>query len=290
MGRQNAAPLSHEIEQWSVDGKSYVWVRLPRIPPAGQEASFYMYYGNPTAVAAEVPADVWKDRFVAVYHLATGKDSTGHGFDGTIHGSTAVPAVLGLGQSFVKSSAQYIDLGKNRPIFQSVSGCTLSAWIKPKSFTVDWDTVVGFSVHDAATVPTYSRASLAIKIDKSATIIGDTHDDGSWKELTSPALTVNDWVHVTGVNNFQADAQLIYLDGVERNSKQGVGFGAPATPATAPSGGAIGAQENLASCFFDGLIDEVRLSHEVFSPAWIALDFKSMADTLLTFGEEELKP
>ena len=284
--QQHNGTLAHEIELWDPDGKSYVWVKLPRIAPAGAAAAFHMYYANPDAADGQAVADVWKNRYQAVFHLATGKDATGHGLDGTVHGSSALPAVLGLGQSFVKSQSQYIDLGKDRPIFQGVAGCTLSAWIRPKSF-VEWDTIVGFSVHIAGT--TYSRASLALRASGTVAIIGTAADDGSWKALDSPALTPNAWVHVTGVNVFQSNTQVLYLDGVQKAFTASASFPSPATPTTTPAGGAIGSQETLAGGYFDGQIDEIRLSHGVFSPAWVAADYHSMTDTLLTFGEEERK-
>src|SRR5262249_54357295 len=44
------------------------------------------------------------------------------------------------------------------------------------------------------------------------------------------------------------------------------------------------------SSYFDGYIDEVRISGSVRSAAWTAAQYSSMIDQLITFGNEETQP
>ena len=66
----DGAVAPHEIERWDANGTSYVWVRVPRLPPAG--AALSLYYGaDPAGLPAVDPADVWT-RYAAVVHGGSG--------------------------------------------------------------------------------------------------------------------------------------------------------------------------------------------------------------------------
>ena len=64
----NRTVLAHEIERFTTQGTSAVWVKVPRIP-AGSGGFLWLYYGNPAAPDGQQPAQVWTNDYVAVYHL-----------------------------------------------------------------------------------------------------------------------------------------------------------------------------------------------------------------------------
>ena len=75
-------------------GEGVYWVRLPVVHPDA-DTSFYMYYGNPTAVDGEYPPGVWENRYAGVWHLSEDPagpapqmlDSTSYGGNGTSYGN-----------------------------------------------------------------------------------------------------------------------------------------------------------------------------------------------------------
>jgi len=52
----------------------------------------------------------------------------------------------------------------------------------------------------------------------------------------------------------------------------------------------IGTDQHSGTNFFDGIIDEVRISSTARSAAWIGATYDSLWDTLLTYGSEETAP
>ena len=55
--------LPHEVDQWNPRGRSTLWARLPVLRPGSR---FHLYFGNPSAQAAVVPAPVWDDTYAPI--------------------------------------------------------------------------------------------------------------------------------------------------------------------------------------------------------------------------------
>src|SRR3989344_1631139 len=62
--------LAYDIERWNQGGKSYIWVKIPKIADHKKDY-FYMYYGNPDKNLASIknPGQVWSNGYVGVWHL-----------------------------------------------------------------------------------------------------------------------------------------------------------------------------------------------------------------------------
>ncbi|MEM6290122.1 MAG: DUF2341 domain-containing protein [Myxococcota bacterium] len=79
--------LSFEIERWdAAAAEALVWVKVPLIA-ADAPTQLLMQYGNPSAVDAQDPEEVWTSNFVSVHHMLGScaeslVDSTGNGHDG----------------------------------------------------------------------------------------------------------------------------------------------------------------------------------------------------------------
>ena len=94
--------LSHEVELWNESGDSFVWLKVPQIPPGDQGMpTIDLYFGNDEAPDTSEPAAVWTAGFTSVHHMGSMADATGTGHDGTpLGGPVEVPGFVGRGTLF----------------------------------------------------------------------------------------------------------------------------------------------------------------------------------------------
>lgn len=150
--------LPHEIEAWNEGGESFVWVRVPQIEANSDSDFVWMIYGNPDALDRQDPATLWSD-YEAVYHLTNLSDSTARLADAIDNGTDAASALAG---ARLFDSDDYLDLGDDVPLLQSVPEWTISAWIRNTEISTT-QSVVSVSIFNGGSATATSRASLQIQ-------------------------------------------------------------------------------------------------------------------------------
>jgi hypothetical protein len=279
--------LPHEIEKWDDTGVSIVWVKVPEIFGSSNMDFIWMYYGDAGASDLQDPNGVWTEGYEAVYHLNDSfLDSSAPSYNGSNQGSDNKTCLLADCQDFNDSESDYIDLGSDLPILKNVTGCTLSAVVNPESIDSE-DYIVSVSVH-AGSSTSDSRAALGL-VDGNDVIVGGRSADGDsyrYGETTGNLISAGNWYYLVGVIDYQNDKLAIYLDGRFIGDKT-AGFSQARTSDTNATRSAIGAQDDGGGDFFDGDIDEVRISRTVRPAEWIAAQHKSITDTFLLFEAEE---
>ncbi len=286
--------LEHEIERWDELGTSFVWVRVPQINGSSETDFIWMYYGNGSATNVEDSAAVWSSNYRSVYHLegnpgggGTVVDAAGN-FDGTNGGSADVSGRIGNAQRF-DGANDFINMGEDEPFLNSAGQVTISAWVNADG-TVGSQSVLGVSIDNGGTPTDSSRATLNVS-GNNVRLSGIADDTASFTEYftTSNPLTVGQWHHITGVIDYGSATFEIYVDGVLQTTSTATGI---RLNATQTSGGnstraVIGANESFGSNYYDGAIDEARLSSAARSADWIAAQYASMNDALITYGYEQ---
>ncbi|MBR1587458.1 MAG: DUF2341 domain-containing protein, partial [Kiritimatiellae bacterium] len=121
--------LAFEIETWDAAGESVAWVRVPRL---AQGTAIRALWGSLTAAHGATHADtVWNSEYKAVYHLASGDDSSPnarHFANDTL--SVDAAGAVGRGRSFAGTSSKRMN--RYAPWFADLSGpFTISGWIRP---------------------------------------------------------------------------------------------------------------------------------------------------------------
>jgi hypothetical protein len=277
-------PLDHEIERWIDNGVSIVWVRVPAIDQSGStHTRIRMYYGNPAANDAQSPQGIWKATYAGVWHLGQDDnalaDSTGKTPLATNHGSTRVVSIVGDGRSFVASSGQYIDTLNSA----NIKRYTVEAFVKgnhdastgsgpngplmrQRNYQIVWDHINPF----------VAAASLNTK---------DNDPTGeNWKSADFGGLVGGTWYYLA--STFEGNKLHAYRDGVPVGARM---FGTT-DPQPEPATAKIGrhATDTDPKNFFDGFVDEVRISTKVRSDDWIKVQNRSMRDSAFVgFGTEE---
>lgn len=253
--------IPYEIEQWDPNGTSVIWVRVPRL--ASQSDSIWMYWNNPAAADAQQPGQVWINGYLAVYHLGPevdGKlpDSTSAKRDGTNLNTTSTPGVAGAGRAFNGTNA-YINC--NSPFLSGLQEFTLTGWINPSALG---NRIGLFGQNDA----------VEFGFDGGTNIACWTAGGG----FVGPAYPygLGEWHYATIMGNASGlsllvDAIPLEVGGNATGSHGSSGF-------TVKIGSAVW---DASGNWYNGLMDEVRMSNVARPADWIAAEMASMNGTLL---------
>ncbi len=260
--------LSYEIATFNVGGESLIWVKVPRIEPNSTTDSMTMYWNNPTAADGQNRAGVWSNGYAGVWHFdGTLNDSTSNANHGVNQGTTAVPGYLGGARSF-NGTSSYIGV-VNAASLALANTLTLEAWVKPLADVIDgariidkknlWNDTAGFEFEYKGAPNQLSSGAGGGSYGRGIVEL----DDGAWHYV---ATTYNGVV-----------AQ-VYADGTNVTTLSAI---TPVVAGTVPL--SIGRRSGGGD-YFNGLIDEVRISNVRRSDAWIATQRRSMDGSLVTFG------
>ncbi len=254
----NTVVLAHEIEQWNTSSVSRVWVRVPSLVSNQVIRAFWR---NPEA-GAPASTSVWDDGFRGVWHLADSlNDATPNANNGSNTGSVATNGVVAGGRAF--DGNDFIDCGNGASLNVASNQLTLSAWIKPAA--ISGNAIVSKAYAATHMSPYYSwvlyltSPGLHCRIDTSA--------------ATKGALSTGVWQHVTTTYNGSLVA--FYIDGVSAGS-----FAKTGSLFLTPRNVRIGGRDTSPlDEFFNGSIDEVRISSVARSADWVRAERDTVANT-----------
>ncbi|MGA1870349.1 MAG: DUF2341 domain-containing protein [bacterium] len=277
-----AVRLDHEIEYYdSANGTLVAWVRIPTLKYY-EDTAIYMYYGNSEITSClENPAGIWDSDYAGVWHLSedvtdeatsgTHYDSTSYDNDGDQSGNATFAGKTANGQDFDGINDEvYTSGGDSLNIRQKI---TLSAWINmaARPAKSDWYSVVTQNTFFNIQYCLYLWGNDITK----TTLAGDFRINGARKDWCSGTIDIpsDAWAYVVitydGVNaKFYVNSQLDYTKFAEGTIDDSTG--ATFTIAGKGDSETIG--------WFNGLIDEVRVSNKALSAARIATEYNNQSD------------
>ena len=267
------AVLSHEIEQFDGDtGQLIAWVNIPYLS-SSESTYLYMYYGNAAAANQEDPAGVWDSDFVMVQHLEETSDTH---FDSTVYANDGIPQ-NGLVQDAIGKIGgaddfgginQFIDVGTDASMdmYGPNQDFSMFLWIKRDVI----DDVHGFfssgssslygiyfgSVHQNYDDLRFLSLNNTVDVQSTSSPIGDTN----WHLI---GLTADR----DGLMQFWKDGASVHSNSISASAGQNWNRQNDTYK--------IGTDRSEGGPM-DGLIDEVRISKLVRSPAWISTEFNNM--------------
>jgi cysteine-rich repeat protein len=285
--------IPYEIESWNPGATSYVWVRMPLIRADGTATTpdrVWMYYGGASGTTA--PTEVWSDGFQTVWHLSeqpsgavdeirdsTDNDRRGQTMGG-MNASSSVTAMIGPGLEFDGTDDQ-IDFG-DVPT-DGNEAITLEAWVR-------WTTGSDHVISNASGIQIAEHIfSLEVPNGSSARMRLTTNGGASGStQLSSAAGTIvaSQWQYVVATWSATDPVMRLYIDGAQITSMPRGGN----TIQNSSERLVVGNLNLTLSRFFGGMLDEVRISASRRSPEWIEAQYRSMTDTLLVFGAEQIVP
>ena len=285
--------LNWETETYTAaSGLVNYWVQVPSLSYTA-DTVFYMCYGNSGITTDQSnTTGTWDSAYVSVYHLPNGttldpNDSTSNGNNGTNTSVTATTGKIDGGGAFGGSAKIEAD-GTAAGV--QTGSFTYSAWVTlTNSFASGQaaqiimrngdspsnnDIMLSFGQWGFTNVGSmmfqYTNAS-------SALANGANTNTTSWSAGTPYYVTLT--YNATGGYN------MIYING-SQNSSTFSGATRGTTPYSTHF--AIGASYNTPNNYFNGTIDEVRVSNSVRTPDWITAEYNNQnsPSTFYTVGSE----
>ncbi|MHA2332967.1 MAG: DUF2341 domain-containing protein, partial [Candidatus Hodarchaeales archaeon] len=282
--------LDHEIEFYnrvynSTHAHLVAWVKTNL--SSSQDTLISMYYGNPTASNQENPTGVWNNNFVLVQHL--NDDPSGTIIDSSIyqHQGTQVGSMTSTNLVTGKiTNAYYFNSGASQAVnipdhdsLDITNNFTIEAWINvPAAVLSTGDHAILSHRDNEGYQVAFKDGALRMKI----------LDAGSTKtvEIIDPGMIANSWYHV--VTRFEGPNMYIFINGTEVATN--TGHDAITSYSTSfPL--RIGSRAS-GSNYFEGKIDEVRVSNTLRSNDWISTEYDNQnePDSFYSVSSKELSP
>ena len=276
-------PIPFEIEKInSGTGELILWCK----PPTTKDGTIiYVNFGNPTAGDIQDPAGVF-GAYGAVFHMNQANplllvDSTGNGntptvVDGTP--ATETPAKIGDGISFDSTPGDAIQFSHSSTIHPQPF-ISISAWVKP---TND-GTVQQIFSHDGSLLDRVWQfrkdASNKIQFIVFNELGANNNAIGTTDLFASGN---NHLVHGT----WDGTTIRVYVDGVEEGTTLFSGTNLREAPTDPVS---IGRSMNVTPGFWDGLIDEPRVTNEILTADKILTESNNQDDPTAFFLTQKVE-
>ncbi len=236
------------------------------------------------------PAEnVWEKDHMAVWHLGetTGgsgaiKDSTSNNNDGTDYNTPSLGFTGKIGNAVdFDGDNDYINCSDTPSLDISGTSFTVSAWIAPDFIQTSPEHYVVVDKRAAANTNAYRLFFQGNDPIDDWRFILTTNSGTQVCDTQGVTWNVDEWHYIAAT--FGSPTMRIYWDGVQNNTATRSGS---ITTTNYPL--VIGYQQGGGiDTYFDGTIDEVRISNGTRSAAWIKASYESERDDLVDFGGEE---
>ena len=278
--------IPHEIDTWSTNGVSTVWVKVPILSKNATVTACWGCSGTPPPVE---PEDVWDDDYVGVWHLGERlppmKESNGTSSD--FESSTgsgiayAVDGVAGRAVDFA-SGTQCALVAPDHDALDGFSQFTFEVWTKQSAHKTN----AGILGKRKGAYGSGMSYYLLDADNKTKFCVSKNGTSVTTAQSIRPTVSGN-WLHQVYSMDMTTSSDNIngYLNGVSTGTES-IGEGTVfATPANLTLGNLYAEADNS----FNGQIDEVRISKCVRSADWIKAthDTIALANFANYFAEAE---
>ena len=282
--------LNHEIESYNGStGEFAAWVNIPSLT-GGADTDVYLYYGNAAVVSDPSTTGTWDANFRTIYHFDNNSfdDATLFGIHSTNNGTTNSPGKIGEGRDF-DGVSNYIQSSSND--LATENNFTISVWFKADAVSPShiiwqglssengWGNGVGGAQEMNLSTGTCCPGSLA-QSNYLSYFLGDREEQSSVDVLSAETAFTNTttWQYaVATISNLDTSpAAEFFLNGVSVASNTGMA-GALTARNLWDSNLRIG-RPGAGARFFNGQVDEVRISTIVRSADWVCTEFNNQND------------
>lgn len=270
--------LDHELDAFDVStGSVAAWIRIPTLRP-GSDLEIYLYWGNRNCSSQQNATGVWDSNYKAVWHMneINSLDSTSNANHLT---SSATPVVVSSkirnGVDYESGSSQYASVNDNSSL-DILTNLTLQCWVRLESLpagnaeyqmmTKDNSSIRGFTL-SVLNSTAQSKSSFRLNINNGS------FPEGSDTVFGNTAIGINTYYLVHAVFEPSATNKLrIYINGVVDD----VQTSSSAAINNTTSAFQLAAREFSGSRnFFDGILDECRVSNTVRSADWMLTEYNN---------------
>jgi hypothetical protein len=293
--------LNFEVESYDNSGEDAWWhVKVPTLSGT-VDTEIYIYYKAASPSSGENIAGTWDSNYVAVYHLNQDKaagafaDSTSNAINGTNAGTTNRTGYIDNGRDF-DGVDDGIELGYGNfaTALNGAAGVTMSCVIEPDVFmsggamNLFWSREAGADFNFFSCRIRDLSSPTTMKVDFSAR--SQSTDAVQSGDTSTTAITAGNKYFLVYIADFANDLMLAYQDGVEVTNKA-VTFGSSTyvKGSETPAGlDRIGRYPG--SNFFNGGIDDMRVSSKVRDSDWVQAEYRNWLGAWMTISAQESAP
>jgi len=291
--------LAYEIENFSKTGQvGIIHIKIPSV--SGTENTiFWIYYGNPTAGNGQNPTAVWDSNYKMIQHMkdattSTTLDSTANANNGTKYEANGpaqtVNGKINGAQDF-DGTNDYISVPDATSLNFGTGDFTIELWFNADAVSGNRQLLTKFLDSSSVERPGWRCEIGRVSAGKLDFVVYDgSGAGGSYSPAGATTLVAGTWYHAVFVRSNSGSQMSIYLNGTLDAGPASVTV--RNVNNTEPL--RIGTDHFDASPyyigFFDGVIDEVRISSGARSAAWIKATYHSLNNTLLVVGAEQGPP
>ena len=154
----------------------------------------------------------------------------------------------------------------NLSLLRNRNAITVSAWIRIENITGAEQMIFASSYNDGGTCTGSSRFQFMVSPTGYMEIGGRSDDSETWQEIASiRPINTWEWYHVVGIVDYENDDARLFINGVEDFTTDTVSFTQTSTPDNDSACASVGADEDGADKFLDGIIDEVKVYDGILS-------------------------
>lgn len=259
--------LYYQVESYDqTTGTLLVWVQIPSLTYAVNN-SIMFFYGSPSPTVTHNAAffqNTWGSDYKAVYHFNEGTysgsvtDGSSGGHTGTTSGMSSSDLVTGkIGSAYsFNGSSKLINAGS-----VNITGpFTISAWVKPAVVNSDQKIITNQATGGSSTGG-YKLGIFSNGVAETESGTAINRGQGT----PPPTMTANTWYYVQGV--FNGSTLSTYVNGAQYEILSTTTAPSSTTPLY------IGAGEGGNVYYFNGLIDEARVSNAAKSADWLKAEY-----------------
>ena len=278
--KADGSALPFEIERWdSANGQAEIWVLVDTV--FGNDSTHYLTMNwNPSGAAPQSNGAAVFDTangFQAVWHFSEGTnsiaaDATMNAYNGTPNSApTDTTGVIGHAKVFDGQTSYFAmaNTANGKLNFPRGGPFTISAWVNTNVLDANFYCIVSKGNNQYA---------LQIADDNEWEIM-DFDNLLGWQHVRSPAVA-RTWKYVVGIVN--GANEFLYVDGLLANT---IITSQQSTGRIISDSVTIGKLSESATRFFNGKIDEVRMSNVPRSADWIMLCYQNQkpGSSFITF-------
>lgn len=270
--------LDHEIESYEEDsdgGHLVAWVRISLLS-SSTNTTIYLYYGNPDADPQENSEDVWDSNYLLVYHLSQdpsgsspqATDSSGNTNHGTSNGTMLTEDLVDgqiNGAWDFDGMNDYIS-SVNLSTSIGSGDVTISFWMRTAALSSNITMFyIGSPSGNADYLAGTHLTSNEIRFQSRDGAVGN----GNIVHTTN--VTTDEWAYVVCTRTGTTGE--LFLNGSgesDTDAEWGVTVNTETTFANFRVGASTG--------FYEGILDEIRVSDIVRSDDWITIEYTNQND------------
>jgi RHS repeat-associated protein len=276
-------PFEQESYNASTGAVTY-WIQIPILSHT-TDTVIYMFYGNSGITTDQSnKTAVWDSNYALVSHLSDNAastsvaDSTSNANNLTNQANTSTKTTTGKisGGLTYNGSSDYSSVPNNSSLNIQGTTITLEVWVKPTNTAASSsERLIVKEVPSNANPYVCYGLFRASSGSSQVTFWVSTGGSGSYTSVTGGTMSAGQWMHIVGVYN--GSTMTLYVDGssVATASKTG-NIASSSTPLV------LGADTAASAEYFNGVLDEARISNNARSADWIAAEYANQ-DSPSTF-------